>query len=141
MKSDRRTDRTWRVTVLPVIDSTNQYLLDSLNELQSGDACVAEYQQAGAAGASGFALWRNLYLSMYWRLEQACCGWIESGHWDCHCRSAAELGADKVRVKWPNDLYLQDRKLSGSGTDGENRRCCADSQRRGYQPCDASRGV
>ena len=23
------------------------------------------------------------------------------------------LGADKVRVKWPNDLYLQDRKLSG----------------------------
>ncbi len=23
------------------------------------------------------------------------------------------LGADKVRVKWPNDLYLQDRKLAG----------------------------
>lgn len=28
-----------RVTVLSVIDSTNQYLLDRLNELQSGDAC------------------------------------------------------------------------------------------------------
>ena len=36
-----------RVTVLPVIDSTNQYLLDRLDELTSGDACVAEYQQAG----------------------------------------------------------------------------------------------
>ena len=24
-----------------------------------------------------------------------------------------ELGADKVRVKWPNDLYLNDRKLAG----------------------------
>ncbi|WP_343149056.1 biotin--[acetyl-CoA-carboxylase] ligase, partial [Pseudomonas aeruginosa] len=24
-----------------------------------------------------------------------------------------KLGADKVRVKWPNDLYLQDRKLAG----------------------------
>ncbi len=24
-----------------------------------------------------------------------------------------ELGADKVRVKWPNDLYLLDRKLAG----------------------------
>ena len=23
------------------------------------------------------------------------------------------LGADNVRVKWPNDIYLQDRKLSG----------------------------
>lgn len=35
------------VAVLPVIDSTNQYLLDRLPELKSGDACVAEYQQAG----------------------------------------------------------------------------------------------
>ena len=35
------------VTVLPVIDSTNQYLLDRIGQLTSGDACVAEYQQAG----------------------------------------------------------------------------------------------
>ena len=34
------------VAVLPVIDSTNQYLLDRIGELKSGDACVAEYQQA-----------------------------------------------------------------------------------------------
>ncbi|MDR8263241.1 biotin--[acetyl-CoA-carboxylase] ligase, partial [Acinetobacter baumannii] len=24
-----------------------------------------------------------------------------------------QLGAEQVRVKWPNDIYLQDRKLSG----------------------------
>ncbi|MBL3087673.1 HTH domain-containing protein, partial [Klebsiella pneumoniae] len=36
-----------RVSVLPVVDSTNQYLLDRIAELHSGDACVAEYQQAG----------------------------------------------------------------------------------------------
>lgn len=36
-----------RVTVLPVVDSTNQYLLDRIHDLRSGDACVAEYQQAG----------------------------------------------------------------------------------------------
>lgn len=24
-----------------------------------------------------------------------------------------DLGADQVRVKWPNDLYLNDRKLAG----------------------------
>ncbi|VFS32564.1 bifunctional protein [includes: biotin operon repressor; biotin-[acetyl-CoA-carboxylase]synthetase] [Escherichia coli] len=35
------------VAVLPVIDSTNQYLLDRIGELKSGDACVAEYQHAG----------------------------------------------------------------------------------------------
>ncbi|SUH40604.1 bifunctional protein: biotin operon repressor and biotin-[acetyl-CoA carboxylase] synthetase [Salmonella enterica subsp. enterica] len=43
------------VAVLPVIDSTNQYLLDRIGELRSGDACVAEYQQAGVvvAGVNG----------------------------------------------------------------------------------------
>ena len=35
------------VSVLSVIDSTNQYLLDRIAEIASGDACVAEYQQAG----------------------------------------------------------------------------------------------
>ena len=35
------------ITVLPVIDSTNQYLMDRIGQLESGDACVAEYQQAG----------------------------------------------------------------------------------------------
>ena len=39
-----------RVSVLPVVDSTNQYLLDRIAELHSGDACVAEYQQAGRRG-------------------------------------------------------------------------------------------
>lgn len=50
------------VTVLPVIDSTNQYLLDRIGELKSGDACVAEYQQAGRGrrGGNGFAFWRKL---------------------------------------------------------------------------------
>ena len=70
------------VAVLPVIDSTNQYLLDRIGELKSGDACVAEYQQAGRGrrGRKWFSPFgANLYLSMF----------------------------------WPNDLYLQDRKLAG----------------------------
>ena len=43
------------VAVLPVIDSTNQYLLDRLSELKSGDACVAESnrQDVAAGGVSG----------------------------------------------------------------------------------------
>ena len=41
-----------RVSVLPVVDSTNQYLLDRIAELHSGDACVAEYQQAGRVWAA-----------------------------------------------------------------------------------------
>ncbi|UDJ82331.1 bifunctional biotin--[acetyl-CoA-carboxylase] ligase/biotin operon repressor BirA [Kosakonia oryzae] len=106
------------ITVLPVIDSTNQYLLDRLNELHSGDACVAEYQQAGR-GRRG-RKWispfgSNLYISMYWRLDQgpAAAIGLSLVIGIVMAEVLRDLGADQVRVKWPNDLYLQDRKLAG----------------------------
>ena len=36
-----------QIIVEPVIDSTNQYMLDRIPNLQSGDTCLAEYQSAG----------------------------------------------------------------------------------------------
>ena len=106
------------VTVLPVIDSTNQYLLDRIGELKSGDACVAEYQQAGRGrrGRKWFSPFgANLYLSMFWRLEQgpAAAIGLSLVIGIVMAEVLRKLGADKVRVKWPNDLYLQDRKLAG----------------------------
>ncbi|ELZ9930684.1 bifunctional biotin--[acetyl-CoA-carboxylase] ligase/biotin operon repressor BirA [Cronobacter malonaticus] len=106
------------VTVLPVIDSTNQYLLDRLSELHSGDACIAEYQQAGRGrrGRKWFSPFgANLYLSMYWRLEQgpAAAIGLSLVIGIVMAEVLHELGADQVRVKWPNDLYLSDRKLAG----------------------------
>lgn len=107
-----------RVTVLPVVDSTNQYLLDRLAELTSGDACIAEYQQAGRGRrgrqwVSPFGA--NLYLSMFWRLEQgpAAAMGLSLVIGIVMAEVLQRLGADKVRVKWPNDLYLNDRKLAG----------------------------
>lgn len=106
------------VAVLPVIDSTNQYLLDRLSELKSGDACVAEYQQAGRGrrGRKWFSPFgANLYLSMYWRLEQgpAAAIGLSLVIGIVMAEVLHDLGADQVRVKWPNDLYLNDRKLAG----------------------------
>lgn len=106
------------VAVLPVIDSTNQYLLDRLDTLQSGDCCVAEYQQAGRGrrGRKWFSPFgANLYLSMYWRLEQgpAAAIGLSLVIGIVLAEVLQSLGADKVRVKWPNDLYLNDRKLAG----------------------------
>ncbi|MGY5958989.1 bifunctional biotin--[acetyl-CoA-carboxylase] ligase/biotin operon repressor BirA [Kosakonia sp. BK9b] len=107
-----------KVAVLPVIDSTNQYLLDRLHELDSGDACVAEYQQAGR-GRRG-RKWispfgANLYISMYWRLEQgpAAAIGLSLVIGIVMAEVLRDLGAEQVRVKWPNDLYLNDRKLAG----------------------------
>lgn len=107
-----------RVTVLSVIDSTNQYLLDRLGDLRSGDACVAEYQQAGRGrrGRKWFSPFgANLYLSMYWRLEQgpAAAIGLSLVIGIVMAEVLQSLGAEQVRVKWPNDLYLQDRKLAG----------------------------
>lgn len=106
------------IAVLPVIDSTNQYLLDRLSELSSGDSCIAEYQQAGRGrrGRKWFSPFgANLYLSMFWRLEQgpAAAIGLSLVIGIVMAEVLQDLGADKVRVKWPNDLYLQDRKLAG----------------------------
>ena len=93
-----------RVTVLPVIDSTNQYLLDRLDELTSGDACVAEYQQAGRGrrGRKWFSPFgANLYLSMYWRLEQgpAAAIGLSLVIGIVIAEVLQQLGAEQVRVK------------------------------------------
>ncbi len=106
------------VAVLPVIDSTNQYLLDRLPELKSGDSCVAEYQHAGRGrrGRKWFSPFgANLYLSMYWRLEQgpAAAIGLSLVIGIVLAEVLQSLGAEDVRVKWPNDLYLKDRKLAG----------------------------
>ena len=107
-----------RVNVLPVIDSTNQYLLDRIDELSSGDACVAEYQQAGRGrrGRKWFSPFgSNLYLSMYWKLDQgpAAAMGLSLVIGIVMAEVLQRLGAEDVRVKWPNDLYLKDRKLAG----------------------------
>lgn len=109
---------TGSVAVLPVIDSTNQYLLERLETLQSGDACIAEYQQAGRGrrGRQWFSPFgANLYLSMFWRLEQgpAAAVGLSLVIGIVMAEVLQELGAENVRVKWPNDLYLNDRKLAG----------------------------
>ncbi|MEQ5179330.1 bifunctional biotin--[acetyl-CoA-carboxylase] ligase/biotin operon repressor BirA [Proteus genomosp. 6] len=105
-------------SVVPVIDSTNQYLIQRISELKSGDVCIAEYQSAGR-GRRG-RQWispfgRNLYLSMYWKLDQgpAAAIGLSLVVGVIMAEVLQKLGADGVKVKWPNDLYLNDKKLSG----------------------------
>lgn len=52
---------------------------------------------------------------MFWRLEQgpAAAIGLSLVIGIVMAEVLRKLGADKVRVKWPNDLYLQDRKLAG----------------------------
>ncbi|MEZ8131989.1 bifunctional biotin--[acetyl-CoA-carboxylase] ligase/biotin operon repressor BirA [Enterovibrio norvegicus] len=105
-------------SLVPVIDSTNQYLLDRVGQLTSGTSCLAEYQQAGRGrrGRVWFSPYgANLYLSMYWRLDagMAAAMGLSLVVGVSMAETLNKLGAEGVKVKWPNDLYWQDKKLAG----------------------------
>lgn len=106
------------IKVIPIIDSTNQYLIERMPSLQPGAVCVAEYQQAGRGrrGRQWFSPFgANLYFSMYWKLEQgpAAAMGLSLVVGIIMAETLTELGASQVRVKWPNDIYVHDRKLAG----------------------------
>lgn len=106
------------IIVEPVIDSTNQYMLERISHLSSGDTCLAEYQSAGRGRRgrqwiSPFGC--NLYLSMYWKLDQgpAAAVGLSLVVGIIIAETLNKLSKGKVKVKWPNDLYLNDKKVAG----------------------------
>lgn len=107
-----------RVEILPIIDSTNQYMLDKIPDLKSGDCCIAEFQSKarGRRGRQWFSPFgTNLYFSMYWRLDQgiAAAMGLSLVVGIVVTQALRELSGQDIKVKWPNDLYLNDQKLAG----------------------------
>lgn len=112
------TTQKLQLELVPIIDSTNQHLLDKVSLLSSGEACVAEYQQAGRGrrGRQWFSPFgSNLYLSMYWCLQQgpAAAVGLSLAIGIVIANVLRELSGQNIKVKWPNDLYLNDKKLAG----------------------------
>lgn len=106
------------VHLIPVIDSTNQYLLNNKQTLSSGTVCVAEYQtqgrgRRGRQWLSPFGA--NIYFSVYWRLEagMAAAMGLSLVIGVALVEALESLGLAGVQLKWPNDLYYQERKLAG----------------------------
>ncbi|GAJ78993.1 LOW QUALITY PROTEIN: biotin operon repressor [Vibrio sp. JCM 18905] len=106
------------VELVPVINSTNQYLLDRVAESEKGRVCIAEYQaqgrgRRGRQWISPFG--SNLYLSMYWRLDagMAAAMGLSLVIGIAAVEALEEMGIQGVKLKWPNDLYYQDKKLAG----------------------------
>ncbi|OLQ86175.1 biotin--[acetyl-CoA-carboxylase] ligase [Vibrio panuliri] len=104
--------------LIPVIGSTNQHLLERISHLQSGSVCLAEYQSQGRGRrgrewVSPFGC--NLYLSMYWRLEAGMAGamGLSLVVGVAIVEAMEKLGISGIKLKWPNDLYFQDKKLAG----------------------------
>ncbi|WP_404392681.1 bifunctional biotin--[acetyl-CoA-carboxylase] ligase/biotin operon repressor BirA [Pseudoalteromonas phenolica] len=110
-----------QLEVMPIIDSTNSELMRRVQNklpINSGHVLVAEMQEAGR-GRRG-RTWQspfgaNLYYSYYWRLDdglQAAMGVSIAVGLAVYDALKALYGLE-VALKWPNDIYLNHKKLAG----------------------------
>jgi len=101
------------------IDSTNHYLnIKSLEGSLSGHIVLAEQQsdgqgRRGKPWISPFGC--NLYLSVLWRFQfaPAQLGCLSLFVAVAVVRVLQQLGIEDACVKWPNDIYWQNKKLAG----------------------------
>jgi BirA family biotin operon repressor/biotin-[acetyl-CoA-carboxylase] ligase len=120
-KTDELTSQTSisLIEVHSLIDSTNDYLMRRLpNQVTTGQVCLAEYQSAGR-GRRG-RQWispfgSQIYLSMYWYLEQGLSAAMGLSLVTALAVSDAVKvhSGVQVQLKWPNDIYLDGVKLAG----------------------------
>ncbi len=102
------------------IDSTNEYLLGLAEQQENhhGSVCIAEKQTAGRGRrgrnwVSPYA--RNIYCSLLWRFDapmSALEGLSLVVAMAIH-EALVDLGVKKAQLKWPNDLLVEGKKLSG----------------------------
>jgi BirA family biotin operon repressor/biotin-[acetyl-CoA-carboxylase] ligase len=100
------------------VASTNTLLMERLPPVGSAEAMLAEYQTAGRGrrGRSWIAPpGGGICLSLSWMFREApreltALGLVIGV---CALRALAAFGLQDVRLKWPNDLLVRDRKLGG----------------------------
>jgi BirA family biotin operon repressor/biotin-[acetyl-CoA-carboxylase] ligase len=111
--------RLQRLEVLFEVDSTNTRLLGlGAPPLGFADAALAELQAAGR-GRNG-RRWvspfgASLALSLGWTFGDAARvdSTLSLAVGVAVCRTLRGLGAQGIRLKWPNDVWFEDRKLGG----------------------------
>jgi BirA family biotin operon repressor/biotin-[acetyl-CoA-carboxylase] ligase len=108
-----------RLEIHDTIHSTNAYLLELAREGgDSGLVCVAEHQTAGKGRrgrnwVSPFG--HNVYVSILWRYQDgpAAIAGLSLALGVAVIRALRQMGLKDVGLKWPNDIYWQQRKLAG----------------------------
>lgn len=106
------------------LDSTNRVATDEIQQRQSdkasatGTVIMAEYQSNGRGRRgkdwiSPFA--SNIYLSIIWDFYNGTSALqgLSLSIGVAVRRALTELSVDAVSLKWPNDIYVNDKKLGG----------------------------
>jgi len=111
-------DKLDRTDVLLTVDSTNRHVIDNpVAESGKGQVCITELQTAGRGrrGRSWLAPFGSgICLSIGWQFAEAppTFSALSLAVGVSAARALQRFGAD-VKLKWPNDLLWQQRKLGG----------------------------
>lgn len=111
--------KTGNILIQPIVKSTNQYLMEKLEKLKSGDVCLSECQEFGRGTygkkwISPFGC--NLYLSLYWNLHKK---YLKNRKISLYVGIIiAEvlnkiIKKNEIKIKFPNDLFYKKKKLAG----------------------------
>lgn len=106
------------VEVVSIIDSTNTYVKEHLHQLPQGYVCLAEAQthgrgRRGKTWVSPFG--SSIYMSMAWTFKggyQSMAG-LSLLVGIAINRSLKTMGIKDCKLKWPNDVFHNCRKLAG----------------------------
>lgn len=106
------------------LDSTNRLAADEIMHRQSaqdsasGTVILSEYQTSGRGRrgkhwVSPFA--SNIYLSVIWDFDSGASALqgLSLSIGVAVRRALTQLGVDAVQLKWPNDIYINQKKLGG----------------------------
>ncbi len=100
-------------------DSTNSELMRRLHQgVESGILLLAEHQ-SGGRGRRGkpwiSPFGGSLYLSLLWRFSGGLMALSGLGIvvGIAMAQAVQRLGVEQARLKWPNDLHVEDRKMGG----------------------------
>jgi BirA family biotin operon repressor/biotin-[acetyl-CoA-carboxylase] ligase len=108
-----------KLELLFEVDSTNTRLLDNAPPPRgSADACLSELQHAGRGrrGRRWIAPFGGgVALSMAWTFSDGASSLaaLSLGVGVAVWRALVRAGAEGVTLKWPNDIWFQDRKIGG----------------------------
>ncbi len=108
-----------KIEIYESIESTNTYLMQQArNHTKGNQACLAELQTGGKGRngrkwISSFA--SNIALSILWRFETLPGGLsgLSLVIGMALCKACEQIGITNTKLKWPNDIYWNERKLGG----------------------------
>ena len=116
---DRNRNEPRSIELFQSLDSTNKYLQEQAEKSGcSGSVVLAERQTSGRGRrgktwVSPFAA--NIYMSILWDFEQGAQALegLSLAVGVAVRRALIEVGLEDVRLKWPNDIYIGNKKLGG----------------------------